>query len=89
MPSDIDIPFRHSNASITSKLKKGKIIIKRTSSYKSFKRAVKIDYQNEYFMNLEKEKHKNKILLRINCFLLKHFFQLLLNSSNLLMLFQV
>lgn len=28
MPSDIDIPFRHSNASITSKLKKGKIIIK-------------------------------------------------------------
>ena len=28
MPSDIDIPFRHSNASITSKLKKGTIIIK-------------------------------------------------------------
>ena len=37
---------------------KGKIIIKRTASYKSFKRAVKRDYQNEYFMNLEKEKHK-------------------------------
>ena len=39
-------------------LLKGKIIIKRTASYKSFKRAVKRDYQNEYFMNLEKEKHK-------------------------------
>ena len=37
---------------------KGKIIIKRTASYKSFKRAVKRDYKNEYFMNLEKEKHK-------------------------------
>ncbi len=37
---------------------KGKIIIKRTASYKSFKRAVKRDYQNEYFMNLEKEKHR-------------------------------
>ena len=43
---------------IDPKLLKGKIIIKRTSSYKSFKRAVKRDYQNEYFMNLEKEKHK-------------------------------
>ena len=39
-------------------LLKGKIIIKRTASYKSFKRAVKRDYQNEYFMNLEKKKHK-------------------------------
>ncbi len=37
---------------------KGKIIIKRTGSYKSFKRAVKRDYKNEYFMNLEREKHK-------------------------------
>ena len=37
---------------------KGKIIIKRTGSYKSYKRAVKRDYKNEYFMNLEKEKHK-------------------------------
>ena len=37
---------------------KGKIIIKRTAVFKSFKRAVKRDYQNEYFMNLEKEKHK-------------------------------
>ena len=43
---------------IDPKQLKGKIIIKRTSSYKSFKRAVKRDYQNEYFMNLEKEKHK-------------------------------
>ena len=43
---------------IDSKLLKGKIIIKRTSPYKSFKRAVKRDYQNEYFMNIEKEKHK-------------------------------
>ena len=38
---------------------KGRIIIKRTSSYKSYKRAVKRDYKNEYFMNLEKEKHKH------------------------------
>ena len=37
---------------------KGTVIIKRTSAYKSYKRAVKRDYQNEYFMNLEKEKHK-------------------------------
>ena len=43
---------------IDPKQLKGKIIIKRTASYKSFKRAVKRDYQNEYFMNLEKEKHK-------------------------------
>lgn len=34
------------------------IIIKRIDSYKSFKRAVKRDYQNEYFMNLEKDKYK-------------------------------
>ena len=44
--------------SIDPKKLKGKIIIKRTASYKCFKRAVKRDYQNEYFMNLEKEKHK-------------------------------
>ena len=37
---------------------KGKIIIKRTASYKSYLRAVKRDYQNAYFMNQEKEKHK-------------------------------
>ncbi len=37
---------------------KGTVIIKRTATYKSFKRAVKRDYQNEYFMNLEKKKHK-------------------------------
>ena len=43
---------------IDPKQLKGKIIIKRTASNKSFKRAVKRDYQNEYFMNLEKEKHK-------------------------------
>ena len=43
---------------IDPKQLKGKIIIKRTASYNSFKRAVKRDYQNEYFMNLEKEKHK-------------------------------
>ena len=43
---------------IDPKQLKGKIIIKRTALYKSFKRAVKRDYQNEYFMNLEKEKHK-------------------------------
>ena len=43
---------------INPKQLNGTIIIKRTASYKSFKRAVKRDYQNEYFMNLEKEKHK-------------------------------
>ena len=43
---------------IDPKLLKGKIIIKRTAVLKSFIRAVKRDYKNEYFMNLEKEKHK-------------------------------
>ena len=43
---------------INPKNLKGKIVIKRTSAYKSYKRAVKRDYQNEYFMNLEKGKHK-------------------------------
>ena len=37
---------------------KGKIIVKRTGVFKSFKRSVKRDYKNEFFMNLEKEKHK-------------------------------
>ena len=37
---------------------KGKVIIKRTATFKSFIRAVKRDYKDEYFMNLEKEKHK-------------------------------
>ncbi len=37
---------------------KGTIIIKRTSSLKSYMRAVKRDYKNEYFMNLEKKEHK-------------------------------
>lgn len=40
------------------KVLKGTVIIKRTAVYKSFKRAVKRDYKNEYFMNLEKKKHK-------------------------------
>lgn len=44
--------------SINPKSLKGTIIIKRTGVYKCFKRAVKRDYKNEYFMNLEKEKHK-------------------------------
>ena len=43
---------------INPTLLKGKVIIKRTASYKCFKRAVKRDYNNEYFMNLEKGKHK-------------------------------
>ena len=43
---------------IDSELLKGKIIVKRTAVFKSFIRAVKRDYKNEYFMNLEKEKHK-------------------------------
>ena len=38
---------------------KGKIIVKRTAKFKSFKRAVKRDYKNEYFMQLEKEQHKH------------------------------
>lgn len=37
---------------------KGTVIIKGTSSFKSFLRAVKRDYKNPYFMSLEKEKHK-------------------------------
>ena len=37
---------------------KGLVIIKRTAVYKSFKRAVKRDYKNEYFMNIEKKHHK-------------------------------
>lgn len=37
---------------------KGRIVIKRTALLKSFKRAVKRDLKNEYYMNLEKEKHK-------------------------------
>lgn len=44
--------------SIEPKKLKGTIIVKRTSTHKCYKRAVKRDYQNEYFMNLEKEKHK-------------------------------
>jgi len=38
---------------------KGKVVVKRTSVFKSFRRSVKRDYKNEYFMNLEKEKHKH------------------------------
>lgn len=37
---------------------KGTIIIKRTGVFKSFIRAVKRDYSNKYFMDLEKESHK-------------------------------
>ena len=44
--------------SISPNSLKWKIIIKRTGIIKSFIRAVKRDYKNEYFMNLEKEKHK-------------------------------
>ncbi len=36
---------------------KGKIIIKRTGIIKSFIRAVKRDYSNEYFMNIEIKKY--------------------------------
>ena len=36
---------------------KGKVIVKRTGILKSFIRAVKRDYQNEYFMKIEKEKY--------------------------------
>ena len=43
---------------INPKLLKGKIIIKRTAVFKSFIRAVKRDYKNDFFMQLEKEKHK-------------------------------
>ena len=44
--------------SVNPKYLKGSVIIKRTAVYKSFKRAVKRDYKNEYFMNIEKKKHK-------------------------------
>jgi len=36
----------------------GKVIIKRTSLMKSFIRAIKRDYKNKYFLDLEKKKHK-------------------------------
>ena len=36
----------------------GKVIIKRTSLIKSFIRAIKRDYKNKYFLDLEKKKHK-------------------------------
>ena len=38
-------------------LLRGKVIVKRTGIWKSYVRSVKRDYQNSYFMNLEKEKH--------------------------------
>ena len=38
-------------------LLKGKVIVKRTSVFKSFIRCVKRDYHNEYFMKKEIEKH--------------------------------
>ena len=44
--------------SVNPKDLKGSVIVKRTAVYKSFKRAVKRDYKNEYFMNIEKKKHK-------------------------------
>lgn len=44
---------------INPELLKGKIIVKRTAKFKSFKRAVRRDYKNEYFMQLEKEQHKH------------------------------
>lgn len=54
MPSDIDIPFRHSNASITSKLKKGKIIIKQMGGEnKSF-------FLNSQSLNLKPSRDKDK-----------------------------
>ena len=44
--------------SVNPKDLKGSVIVKRTAVYKSFKRAVKRDYKNKYFMNIEKKKHK-------------------------------
>ena len=44
--------------SVNPKDLKGSVVVKRTAVYKSFKRAVKRDYKNEYFMNIEKKKHK-------------------------------
>ena len=44
--------------SMNPSLWKGKVIVKRTGAFKSYVRSVKRDYQNPYFMNLEKEKHK-------------------------------
>ncbi len=37
---------------------KGTIIVKRTGILKCYFRAVKRDYKNEYFLNLEKKSHK-------------------------------
>ena len=39
-------------------LLKGKIVVKRTGVLKSYIRAVIRDYQNPYFLNLEKKQHK-------------------------------
>ena len=39
-------------------LLKGTVVVKRTAVLKSFIRAVKRDYKNKYFMNLEKKQHK-------------------------------
>ncbi len=46
---------------------KGKLIVKRTAKLKSFKRAVIRDFNNEYFMKLEKEKHKHTYKLTRLC----------------------
>jgi len=43
---------------ISPLLLKGTIIVKKTGVFKSYIRAVKRDYHNEYFMNLEKKEHK-------------------------------
>lgn len=60
---------------------KGKVIVKRTGVIKSFIRAVKRDYPNEYFMKLEIEKHgklgkfyrfKNIVKRRKNVFKIYH-----------------
>lgn len=48
---------------------KGKVIVKRTGAWKSYVRSVKRDYQNPYFMNLEKEKHPY-------CYRITRFFQI-------------
>lgn len=60
---------------------KGKVIVKRTGVIKSFIRAVKRDYPNEYFMKLEIQKHgklgkfyrfKNIVKRRKNVFKIYH-----------------
>ena len=70
---------------------KGKVIVKRTGVIKSFIRAVKRDYPNKYFMQLEIEKHgklgkfyrfKNIVKRRKNVFKIYHNIENIIDDLN-------